>query len=75
MKEAEHWVFELDANETGVAICTASEIRAIQENAIRAAANCCHEREPHGGVSDFSYADGPTQDLCRARILRLLDKL
>lgn len=75
MKLAEHWVDELDANETGVAICTAAEIKAIQENVIKACANACHEHEPHGGVSDWSYAHGPTQSLIRSEILKLLDKL
>jgi flagellar biosynthesis/type III secretory pathway protein FliH len=33
MKSAEEWVFELDANETGLAICTAAEITQIQQDA------------------------------------------
>lgn len=35
MKSAEEWIFELDANETGFAVCTASEIVQIQADAVK----------------------------------------
>lgn len=35
MKTAEEWLYELDANETGVAVCTTSEIRQIQLDALK----------------------------------------
>lgn len=72
MRTAKDWARLIDGT---MAASTEQVIRAAQRDALQYAASICVAKEPHGGISDWDYADGNTQSMIRDRLYKIADTL